>query len=437
MSRRTSPCVGVLAGALMLIAAACSSGSDASSTAVTDAATPTEVDGPSTTAAPVAESTAAPTVDPTSPPASTPSVTQAPQPATGEPIKVGTIYVDSNGIRLVDNRDGLEALFAAWNEVGGVDGRPIELVAEQGGLDPAATSTAARKLVEEDGVVAMVLPMAPVDCQANGAYYEAQAIAVLFQISDECAPLEVTFPNGGSQASALKIPTSYLATARQSKRIAYIGIDIPSSRNEAENARAQAAAEGAELVIEEYVPFFGADVNSVVVRLKQADVDGVLMSINPMDVPTFLNVAAAQGIGLESEVSWVASPVAYDENLLAPLSAGGDGLLTYTPSVPFTDPALADYLGAWRADDQARPMTGMVVNAWMAADVLRALLASIDGDITRESVLAAAQASGDIDTIASPLPIPMNPTSASKVSGTVIELRDGKLSPVSDLITVS
>jgi ABC-type branched-subunit amino acid transport system substrate-binding protein len=281
-----------------------------------------------------------------------------------------------------------------------------------------------------------VLPLSPVDCQANGRYYEQQEITVLFSLSDECTRLAVTYPNGAGQSAALGLPVRYVTAERSVKRIAYVGADVPSSRAEAETVRAQAEADGAEVVLEEYVPLFGADASGVLARIKQSAADAVLLTINPVDVATFLTAARTQGIGIGSDVTWVASPVVYDERLIATLSAAGDGLLTFTPTVPFTDPAIDDYVRIWRADDPQRPMSGTVATSWLAADVLRQLLESVDGEITRASVLAAAAEATELTSDVSPLSVSMTTREPAPVAGYVIELRNGALTPVSDLITL-
>jgi ABC-type branched-subunit amino acid transport system substrate-binding protein len=422
--------VALIAAAAFLVAC-----SGAKATVPTGAPTSAGPDAAPTTASVTAPVTPAASTTAGSPGTTAPT-TASIGPASVEPILIGTVFVDTGGVTLADNREAMESLFAAWNEDGGIGGRPLELVAENGGLDPASASAAARKLVDEAGVVAMVLPLSPVDCQANGRYYEEQEITVLFSLSDECTPLAGTYPNGAAQSAALRLPVHYLTGERSVKRIAYVGADVPSSRSEAEAVRAQAEADGAELVLEEYVPLFGADAGSVLARIERAAADAVLLTINPVDIATFLTAAGTQGIGLGSDVIWVASPVVYDERLIATLSAPGDGLLTFTPTVPYTDPAVDEYIAIWRADDPQRPMSGTVATSWLAADVLRQLLESVDGEITRASVLAAAAEATELTSDLSPLPIPMTARDETPVAGYVIELRDGELAPVSDLIVL-
>jgi branched-chain amino acid transport system substrate-binding protein len=407
-----------VAAALLATVTAC--GGDDGPTAVTTTTATTEsIEQPSATtdAADTTESTAG-------------------EPASGEPIVVGTLYVEAGGIVEAKNRDAMDSLFAAWNADGGIAGRPIELAAENGGLDPAASAASARKLVEEEQVVAMVLPLSPVDCQANGQYYEQKQVTVLFNISDECGPLGVTFPNGAPNADTLRVPSHWAVADQGAERIAYIGVDVPSSRAEGEAVRSQVEADGGEVVMEEYVPFIGVDVTSIAARLVQNEVDAVVASINPMELLNFLSVADAQGVGIPDGVLWVGSPVVYDEAVLPQLGATGEGLVTFSITTAASDPLLAGYLASWRADDPDRPMSGTVQTSWLAADVLRQLLESVDGEITRESVLAAAQAATSFESDIAPFPLPFVDGAPPTIAGFVYRIESAQFTPVSELISL-
>ena len=60
------------------------------------------------------------------------------------------------GIDFTDISDLAAAYFDCVNANGGIYGRPVELIVENDELDPQKASAAAAKLIESDGVVAMV-----------------------------------------------------------------------------------------------------------------------------------------------------------------------------------------------------------------------------------------------------------------------------------------
>jgi branched-chain amino acid transport system substrate-binding protein len=78
--------------------------------------------------------------------------------AAQEAIKVGMSGPFSGGLSLLGQsvRDGVEVAFSEINEQGGVAGRKLQFIAEDDGYEPMRTIASARKLVEQDKVVALL-----------------------------------------------------------------------------------------------------------------------------------------------------------------------------------------------------------------------------------------------------------------------------------------
>ena len=78
-------------------------------------------------------------------------------------VKVGMSGPFSGGLSLLGQsvRDGVEVAFAEINEQGGVGGRKLQFIAEDDGYEPMRTIASARKLVEQDKVVALSPSPAP------------------------------------------------------------------------------------------------------------------------------------------------------------------------------------------------------------------------------------------------------------------------------------
>ncbi len=138
--------------ALSLVAASCGSDEPAAAPA-TNAPTPV-------TEAPTSD---APT--PTEAPGTVPTATDAPTPtepvveATGTPIKIGLLYSETGRTALTYGMtDGVAKAWAEWvnTEMGGVNGHPIEIVAEDGQSTGEGAVAAAQKLIDA-GVVGIVV----------------------------------------------------------------------------------------------------------------------------------------------------------------------------------------------------------------------------------------------------------------------------------------
>lgn len=78
-----------------------------------------------------------------------------------EPIKIGAVLPFSGGVKLYGEQAklGLELAAADINAAGGILGRPVALASHDDGTRPQIAAEAARKAVEEDGVLAVVGPI--------------------------------------------------------------------------------------------------------------------------------------------------------------------------------------------------------------------------------------------------------------------------------------
>lgn len=78
-----------------------------------------------------------------------------------EPIRIGAVLPFSGGVELygAQARLGLDLAVAHINDAGGILGRPLEIVYRDDGTRPDIAAEAARKVVDEDGALAVVGPI--------------------------------------------------------------------------------------------------------------------------------------------------------------------------------------------------------------------------------------------------------------------------------------
>jgi urea transport system substrate-binding protein len=78
-----------------------------------------------------------------------------------DPIMIGAVLPFSGGVELygAQAKLGLDLAAADINAAGGILGRPVEIVYRDDGTRPNIAAEAARKIVEEDGVLAVVGPI--------------------------------------------------------------------------------------------------------------------------------------------------------------------------------------------------------------------------------------------------------------------------------------
>ena len=111
-------------------------------------------------------------------------------------IKIGTFQAMSGPVAIIGTSvaKGMQAYFEYINKQGGINGRKIELIIADDQFNPAKTVVETRRLVENDGVFAMV-----------GCLGTPGVLAVMDYLQDS----EVPFVYQGSGATQLAIPPKY------------------------------------------------------------------------------------------------------------------------------------------------------------------------------------------------------------------------------------
>lgn len=98
-----------------------------------------------------------------------------------DPVKIGYTGPLSGSLSLLGQgvRDGITVYVAHVNAQGGVNGRKIELIAEDDGYEPMRTMAAAKKLAEQDKVVALVGPAGTPNVTALVPYSQERKLPIL------------------------------------------------------------------------------------------------------------------------------------------------------------------------------------------------------------------------------------------------------------------
>src|SRR5919106_1354406 len=276
--------------------------------------------------------------------------------ATGEPIKIGAMATNSPVADFTWITGLTAAYFQCVNDNGGINGRPIEYIAEEEQVDPQQIAAVATKLVEQDQVLGIVGSTSLIECSVNREYYAEQGYYLIIAgVSQDC----FTSPN----FSAVNMGPYYssLGGAQAALRAGAEGRIVVASPNQPgfdlinQGVVDFAEENGLEGVsILEDPPF--ADPAGFAQRLVQEAGDGggvVLDYTGPNTVPL---LQAIEQQGLVDSVIWASS-------------------------TPPNDPSVAEALGpAW--NDK------FLINAEF--NVLDSgepdALLGIEGDITKESV---------------------------------------------------
>ena len=99
----------------------------------------------------------------------------------GSPIRLGQIAVRSGplGAAMQPGIDGARAWIGAVNARGGLCGHPVELISVDDRGDPNQSLALARRLVEQDGVIAIFDPLMPTTLQSITGYLESAGVPIV------------------------------------------------------------------------------------------------------------------------------------------------------------------------------------------------------------------------------------------------------------------
>ncbi len=136
---------------LGLVAAACGGGDEEAPPATTEEAPATTEEAPPETDAAPPETDAAPPASGNIQAAGACGLGTG-EAATGDPIKIGGIATNVPGIDFTWITGMTKAYFDCVNDNGGINGRPIEYIAEEEQIDPQQIASLATKLIEQDQV---------------------------------------------------------------------------------------------------------------------------------------------------------------------------------------------------------------------------------------------------------------------------------------------
>lgn len=199
--------------------------------------------------------------------------------ATGEPIKIGFFAPITSAAASADGestRNSVELATQILNNAGGINGRPVELVIYDDGLDTSQAVSIAEKLTTKDGIVAAV----------SGSYSGPTRVAApIFQ--EAGIPLVSAYAvhpdvvNAGDYVFSQSFPGKVQATAAASfavdqlgaKNISIIAVDLDFGTEQANAFKAYAEAHGASIVSEDYVAMSDNEFASIITKVKSLDPD--------------------------------------------------------------------------------------------------------------------------------------------------------------------
>ncbi|MBD2180388.1 urea ABC transporter substrate-binding protein [Aerosakkonema funiforme] len=228
-----------------LLLKACGSGDTASNTP-----TPAATASPTTAASPVAASSG----------------------AGGETIKVGILH-SLSGTMAISEKSVVDAEQLAIDEInaaGGVLGKKIEAVIEDGASDWPTFAEKARKLIDQDKVVTIFGCWTSASRKAVLPVFEEKKHMLWYPVQyegQECS--QNIFYTGAAPNQQIEPAVDWLLQ-NKGKEFFLVGSDYVFPRTANTIIKAQVAAKGGKIVGEDYLPLGNTEVTAIITKIKQA-----------------------------------------------------------------------------------------------------------------------------------------------------------------------
>lgn len=318
-------------------------------------------------------------------------------PASGAPLVVGVITPLTGEVAIDGEltKQGVDLAVEEVNAAGGIEGRPIEVRLEDGACDPAATASAAQKLLTADKVLAL-----------EGAFCSSGTAAAM----PLAARAQVPFVSALSTAADLTeqgnawfsrfAPTESLMAAQATpilvaelgiKKAAILTFNDDYGLSYASAYESELKAAGVDVVS---VENFGAntqDFAPFITKIKASGADTVFVAADTgPEAAVFKQMAQLGLVNINKVSAQVAVSQAFIDLATA---AGAEGIYATTPYVSSsTAPANAAFVAAFNARYGAEPESdaaGGYITVQLFADALRGS-GGTSGQVLQDAIRATA-----------------------------------------------
>lgn len=214
--------------------------------------------------------------------ASPSSSSSEPAAAGGDTVKVGILHSLSGTMAIseVTVRDSELMAIKEINAKGGVLGKQIEAVIEDGASDWPTFAEKARKLISEDKVATVFGGWTSASRKAMLPVFEELNALLWYPVQYEGVESSPNIFYTGATTNQQIVPSVDYLLEKGKKKFFLLGSDYVFPRTANKIIKMQLAAKGAETVAEEYTPLGHTDYSTIIAKIKEAKPDVVYNTLN-------------------------------------------------------------------------------------------------------------------------------------------------------------
>ncbi|PWV95973.1 urea-binding protein [Paenibacillus cellulosilyticus] len=202
--------------------------------------------------------------------------------ASGDTIKVGILHSLSGTMSIseVSVKDAEMMAIEEINAKGGVLGKQIEPVIEDGASDWPTFAEKARKLLSEDKVATVFGGWTSASRKAMLPVFEELNGLLWYPVQYEGLESSPNIFYTGATTNQQIVPAVTWLLENRGKKFYLLGSDYVFPRTANKIIKEQLKAEGGELVGEEYTPLGHTDYSTIITKIKEAKPDVVFNTLN-------------------------------------------------------------------------------------------------------------------------------------------------------------
>jgi urea transport system substrate-binding protein len=220
----------------------------------------------------------------------------------GNTIKVGILH-SLSGTMAISEKSVVDAELLAIEEInnaGGVLGKKIEAITEDGASDWPTFAEKAKKLIDQDKVVTIFGCWTSASRKAVKEVFESKNHMLWYPVQyegQECS--KNIFYTGAAPNQQIEPSIDWLLTKYKGKPFYLVGSDYVFPRTANTIIKAQLAAKGGKVVGEDYIPLGGTEVTPIIAKIKKAMPNGgvIYNSLNGDSNVAFFKQLQGAGLG--------------------------------------------------------------------------------------------------------------------------------------------
>jgi urea transport system substrate-binding protein len=230
------------------------------------------------------------------------SESASPAVASGDGIKVGILHSLSGTMAISEKSvvDAEEMAIEEINSAGGVLGKQIVAVKEDGNSDWPTFAEKAKKLIDQDKVVVVFGCWTSASRKAVLPVFESKNHMLWYPVQyegQECS--KNVFYTGAAPNQQIEPSVDWLLDKYKGKPFFLVGSDYVFPRTANTIIKAQLSAKGGKVVGEDYIPLGGTEVTPIIAKIKAAMPNGgvIYNSLNGDSNVAFFKQLQGAGMG--------------------------------------------------------------------------------------------------------------------------------------------